>query len=331
MKKELVEDIYKIKKELDKSENNIDLYDEMLSLIELYTLLYNDNRFKCLEKKYKNLEKPLEKNCCSILSDVFKKYREDINLYKFLYNSLCPIINEYLYKNCNLTNKYKKFNKEDIEKLYRKYDMDFYKFYKDSSRIMIYDKDDIYEGLGVTYCCPSIKKSYSVSVDDFYTYSHELAHQYMFNLSLKNTYKDFDIEIYPYATELILNKLKEKNNTYLTDYLELLNYFIECGFLWTKHYNEQLKLIKTCNLLSCKKTFEFDNYELESLDKVIKYCIGMIGALKLNDIYFENKDKFRENIKKLDGNIKSLNDLRIIGLDIKNHEEIELVKKLIKN
>ena len=87
MKKELVEDIYKIKKELDKSENNIDLYDEMLSLIELYTLLYNDNRFKCLEKKYKNLEKPLEKNCCSILSDVFKKYREDTfisRLFRFI-------------------------------------------------------------------------------------------------------------------------------------------------------------------------------------------------------------------------------------------------------
>ena len=324
MREDIIRDITEIKKRLYKVKNTNEmykLYNQLYNLIDVYKdgcIKNNKNRINFKEHNkilshYKDVVGKISDTKLTAISEQFKK---DKNKYYNYFNELIDDLNIYFGNNKYIKNNKDKVNFDAIEKLFLKFDKDFYKFYlgvKDHITIADDDVDLVqYMFEGYSFYSDDLDKSYAISINNIYTYAHELAHMYQSDCIKKNN-RDFDttnlsIEIYPLSVELIVGYIKNKNRTCKIRILESLREFL---FLFQYLFDEKTE-------------------DVASIYECAINLVGVIGGLNLYFKYLEDKSLYFESIDILNKNIDFITSIKDINSVIGGKKNIELIKKFIR-
>lgn len=211
---------------------------------------------------------------------------------------------------------YEKINVND--KLIKKIKLineDYYNFVlNNKSRIKYNDKIFFVDG----YAFPlyTIKKCYYCCCDDIYTIIHELMHGYQYykNNNLK-FFPDYNFyhEIFPHSIEIIfsrvINDFNNKRNEIISNFKDVI---FEIDF----------------------NDVDVSRYMAEEYAETYQYLFGILTAIKLDEIFSQDKEKYTYYLNYFNNNFYKfikLSDLRKIGFDIEEAESGELMKKFILN
>ena len=318
MGEDLIKDITNIKKMLQKcsdKETIYNLYNELCNLIATYEIQCgnsqkNLNKFKTHFKLLENNDELFDRENFEKEIKIIKRFKSDkklyMNIYEYIINDIYNYFNNHEYNK----SKKNKINFDAMDKLYLKFDLKYYQFYLQlKDHIIVSDLDDeAYEGY--TFYAPHLSKSYAVVNDDFYTYSHELAHMYQ-NSKCENIGAINEaIEIYPTSVELIIGNIKNKNRTYKNKFLMYL--------MWCLEEIDELDL-------NCENE-DIVNYNYQMIANII----GNLGSLHLYYTYLEDKKHYFECVDRLNNNINNIHSISDFNMfsDV-NVGTKELIKKFI--